>query len=184
MSVVVKFAVLNAHDIINLCGPERGPKGWDPETIEARKKKTEYRVKVINNRERFFDKLEVSILKHGFRNPILVTAGLFSKAYRAADKTTKVDRYIEMIPPNKRDNLESLLTTERVGGSRLYWAQKHNLEVPCIVNDFVNSIPNGKILKTEEDVLAYFTDKPITFRMDQTGVLIYGLPHIHLSEKL
>jgi len=36
------------------------------------------------------------------------------------------------------------------GGSRLMTAQKHNLDVPCIIADFDNVFPEAKIITEEE----------------------------------
>jgi len=103
----------------------------------------------------FYTRLEESILKEGFRNPIFCNAipeGLFS----------------------------------RVGTSRLWIAKKHNLEVPCIIADYVNRFPELEELRTEKEIRAKFKDQPNKVELHaetKVGhVWISGLPHYHLGE--
>jgi len=178
----IRYAVLKSNDITNLCGPECNPFGWTPEIIEERKQTTYKRIHHNPSTRIFFERLEKSILTYGFRNPILVTAGFFSKAHKKAEPLLDYDYFLKRIPPEKLDSLEKLVVAEKVGGSRLWIAQKHDIEVPCIINDFVGLFPKTKILKTAEQIAECFTDVPGKIILDQTGAVISQLPHVHMDK--
>ena len=97
-----------------------------------------------------YEKLEQSVLQEGFRNPILITCG---KPQR---------RKLHHLPPEMlaKDPSELLLLEGFTGGSRLWVAQKYNLNVPCIVNDFTGRFKRLTPLRTADEVKAYFKDTP------------------------
>lgn len=110
----------------------------------------------IGNLERsvgFYTKLEESILREGFRNPLLVVA---------------------VKPGDIRI---------RYGGSRLMVAHKHKMEVPCIITDFQNCFPDAEILFTLDDVRAKFKDEPKRLFYQPQGLWISGCEHMHLMPK-
>lgn len=174
--VEVKYAVLNSNWIYNLCGPERVPVGWTPTKIKKRAENAKKMVDQRNQTDGFYIKLEESILSEGFRNPIIVTAGLFSQNYLSiAPNPTKTRSLKERIHPSLRENIETLLTCDRWGGSRLWIAQRHNLDIPCIVNDFANVVGDTEILKNLDSVLEKFTDAPLEINFDKVhGVSMSG----------
>ena len=178
----IKYVTLSSLSIINMCGPSKDPMGWTPEIIEQRKEKTLRRLS-IGSTKTFFNNLEKSILEEGFRNPIIVTAGFFSEAYKTVDGDKNFKQFKRRIHPALRDDMENLLTCERVGGSRLYLAQKHGLDIPCIVNDFVGRIEGGQELNTIEEVKDCFQDLPATCFINEAGVMMGGLPHYHMGIK-
>lgn len=98
-----------------------------------------------------YEKLEKSILEHGIRDPLIITCG-----WPVKKKNYNMPPEIKEIQPYKRFLLEG--TT---GGSRLWVAQKHNMQVPCIINDFSKSKPRGKRLYTQEEIISLFKDKPM-----------------------
>lgn len=182
MVCVIRYAVLPSQDIINLCGPENDPHGWIPELIEARKQKTIERLS-RGATKKFFNELEASILDEGFRNPIIVTAGLFSTQYMRIDKQLNYIQFAIRIPPERIHNIRTLITCERLGGSRLYIAQKHGLKIPCIVNDFIGLLPEAQALNNQDEILGCFKDKPTSKILNQKGFLAGGLPHAHMRKK-
>lgn len=78
----------------------------------------------------------------------------------------------------KKDNIEN-----RYGGSRLMIAQKHNMDIPCIIADFDNVFPEAKII-TKEEIRNYFTDRPRRIQLYPAGLNILGCKHVHLEETL
>ncbi len=131
---VVKYAVLPSNKIENELEPN----------IE--------RINWMNEREGFFIKLEGSIIREGFRNPIVITA------------TSKT-------------------VTNRYGGSRLMIAQRHYLDVPCIIADFDNIFPEAKVLNNIEEIRGYFIDQPRKILFKPYGINMSGCEHIHLKDE-
>ncbi|NJO61612.1 MAG: hypothetical protein HC836_26200 [Richelia sp. RM2_1_2] len=89
----------------------------------------------INRKKIFYDELEKSILEQGFINPIMVNAGFcptISKRY---------------LPKHMVENKNEILVCCKWGGSRLYIAQKHQLDIPCLISDFI-----GKFVEPELDL--------------------------------
>lgn len=181
MSCIIKYSILDAHQIINLCGPEHDPVGWTPELIQTRKQKTNERLNRAGVKK-FFQNLEQSILQEGFRNPIIVTAGLFSREYMKVDRHLNYIHYVTRIPPEQIHNIKRLITCERLGGSRLYIAQKYNMKIPCIINDFIGLVSDGQVLSNQQEILDCFIDKPSNILLNQKGFMAGGLPHIHMED--
>lgn len=134
-SYVIKYDVVQSWRITNTVKP------------------SDLRVDILNGQSGFFIKLEQSILKNGFRNPIVITAS----------RRRIVTRY---------------------GGSRLMIAQKHNLDIPCIIADFDEIFPEGIRLKTIDDIRRYYTDQPRKILLKEYGINMSGCEHVHLKEKL
>lgn len=112
-------------------------------------------VRKLEHRNEFYTKLEESILKEGFRNPIFcnsIEEGTFS----------------------------------RVGTSRLWIAKKHNLNIPCIIADYVDRWTELELLPDEAAIRAKFLDQPHVVDLEtptKVGhVWIGGLKHHHLDE--
>lgn len=103
-----------------------------------------------------YDRLEESVLKEGFRNPVVITCG------------DPVRRSFKNIPPEilHKPKQEWLLLEGVTGGSRLWVAQKHNIPVPCIINDSTGLFKTGTLCNTLESVTKHFKDKPKTARID------------------
>ncbi|MFA5489581.1 MAG: hypothetical protein WC284_10225 [Candidimonas sp.] len=122
-----------------------------------------------NEKNKFYDKLEESVLEHGFRNPILIISGFCPPIH------------MRRLPLQMRQNVKSILICAKLGGSRLWVAQKHNMNIPCIVSDFVNRFEGHKELYTEDDVINEFTDKPKWCIFSHYGVMTSQLQHVHLK---
>lgn len=97
-----------------------------------------------------YDKLEVSMLNEGVRNPIVVTGGFPRK------------RQMKYVPPDMHEQnpAELFFLEGTTGGSRLHIAQKHNMTIPCILNDWHNRFPNAPEIGTANDALPYYKDRP------------------------
>jgi hypothetical protein len=97
-----------------------------------------------------YEKLEDSILAEGIRNPVVITCGLPKK------------RTIQHVPPEMLAGPESdlLLLEGTTGGSRLHIAQKHNMTIPCIVNDWTGRFDNFVEITTEAQARSYYKDQP------------------------
>lgn len=97
-----------------------------------------------------YKKLEDSILKDGFRNPIIITCGRPKK------------RVMENLPPEMRElpPRDLLLLETTMGGSRLHVAQKHNMKIPCIVNDWCGRFLREPEIVRAEDARQLYKDPP------------------------
>ena len=130
----VRYAVLPSNDIENDLQPGDDRINW------------------MNETNGFFVKLEGSIIREGFRNPIVVTA------------TRKK-------------------VTNRYGGSRLMIAQRHYLDIPCIIADYDNIFPDAKELKSIEEIREYFMDQPRKILFKSYGINMSGCEHVHLEDE-
>ena len=123
----------------------------DPYLIDNAVCPSKDRIKELNEENEFFIKLERSILKEGFRNPIVIAA--------------------------KKESIKCIY-----GGSRLMFAQKHDLRIPCIISDYDDIFPNDKILYDINEVRKYFLDRPQKILMKPNGIRVSVLTHYHLEE--
>lgn len=148
----------------------------DP-NVKDRIKKTEELQEYLSNKVRgFYQKLERSILCEGFRNPVLITAGEPLR-YRHLIK-----QFENLLGSNKR---EWLIAEYLAGGSRIYIAQKHNLNIPCIVKDQVGRFSDCPLIRTERQMLSYFKDRPakINFNLSYGGNVLWNdLPGVIAPE--
>ena len=152
----VYYGVIDPHEIINvLINPTRGEKY----------------IETMNNVNKFYEKLEKSIIQLGFRNPILVNCGL---CYPLRES---------WLPKEVQGNLTNKIICDKCGGSRLYVAKKLNIPIPCIISDFCNRFendPNFKRIVTVDEMYKYFKDLQSHIRLSETGVHLTSLQHIHL----
>ena len=176
----IRYAVLDSNIIFNECGPHSaGPRGWSPKNIEKRNIAAERWINTMNRKNGFYDKLEESILKEGCRNPILIVAGWCRK------------NKLSHLPIEMQENHKKILWCGTNGGSRLWVAQKHNFPIPCIISDFVDRFPEAFTFKTdnvdakdiEEEMMAYYKDKPKKIAVNMYGVAVSDIPQVHLGEK-
>ena len=138
---------------------------WTDWTKEGRTKRS----KIIAEFEAGLDeicghykRLEKSILAEGFRNPITITCGPPKK------------RSWDCVPPEMhKTNPKKLLFLETtVGGSRLWIAQKHNMTVPCLVNDWTGRYQTHKELTDVEEIKKLYADPPKKLNFDDRLGLI------------
>lgn len=178
--VTVRYAVLPTERIFNLTSPRYLPEislrwngnyHWHHFRYEPlRDAIEEHYVKRFNEVSGHYERLLESVAKDGFRNPIMVSAGRLER------------RKQRELPPWLRNN-EDNIVSEYLGGSRLWAAMRLGIDVPCIVNDYGNVLPEAEPLHNEREVLAKFTDKPRRFEMSPCGpVTLNDLPFMHLPE--
>ena len=149
------YAQLEANKIFGMVGRCGGGyntvwEDWSAEGRMARERIMREYEEGLNAICGHYDKLEQSILAEGFRNPIIVTRGFPVK------KPLKCIPFeIRKLNPAKRYLMEGI-----TGGSRLWIAQKHNLTVPCLINDTLGSHMNGELVTTIEQATSYYKDPP------------------------
>jgi len=151
-SYTIRYVKLNSNEIINALLPR------DP--IDH--------INRLNHKNNFYERLEKSILKDGIINPILINAGWCYPIRRS------------WLPPGISGKERHLLFCDKCGGSRLWVAQKYNLEIPCIVSDFYGRFVDQEQLFTIGDILKKFRDKPKSIKLLPSGVHFTNLPHSHL----
>jgi hypothetical protein len=125
-----------------------------------------------DGRNGFYAKLEASVLAEGFRNPVLVVAGMVPPVF---------DRFLS---PEWRANPTDILACVKLGGSRLWVAQQHDLAVPCVVSDFCGRFAGQghPELATPDAVMATFRDPPRWVTFGPQGIATSQLQHTHLTE--
>lgn len=175
---VVRYAVLPAEAVFNLASPRylpevfarwSGAHDWHDARYEPLRDEIEAAyVDGFNEASKHYERLEASVLDEGFRNPIVVSAGKLDR------------RNPKELPPDQRNG--EAVVCEYLGGSRLWVAKRHWLDVPCIVNDHANVLPEAEVLAGLGHVTAKFTDKPRAAKWSRHGVYLNNLPYMHLPE--
>jgi hypothetical protein len=177
---VVRYAVLPPERIFNLTSPRylpeislkwHGKYHWHHYKYEPLRDLVEaHYVRRFNEVAGHYSRLLDSVARDGFRNPIMVSAGRLERR-----------KHIEL-PPALR-NREDLIVSEYLGGSRLWAAAQLGIDVPCIVNDYADILPEAEVLRDVHAVLAKFTDAPEHADMPRHGpVTLNSLPFMHIPE--
>lgn len=186
----VLYSIVRARDVVNLTSPRllpeialhwKGKHDWYDERYEPVRNLIERTyVNGFDEAVGHYTRLEESILKTGVLNPVLlVTGGPWTRAT------------YEMPPPVRRRT--DVLISERIGGSRLYIAAKHDMTVPAVINDhgMVGVLSEeakpewtqGRLLKSLEEVAACFSSQPAMLKYSLAeGVRISRLPYIHMDD--
>ena len=160
---VLRYGILASNLIFNECGPfSGGPVGWDDKAIAARKKKGDAYIAHRNTIDHYFIRIEDSILKEGFRNPILVDCGMCAHIIDSGKHPR--------LPLHMQEDHSQILTCSSNGGSRLWVAQKHNMEIPCVISDWVGRFSDFKQINSREELLEYYIDEPIRIRPRSFGL--------------
>lgn len=157
----VHFVHLPARDIFGMVGRCGGGYNtvWEDWSDEGRAKREsimlEYET-AMNQLCGHYQKLEASVLKEGFRNPIIITCGLPKK------------RRIENLPPEMRSlpPRDLLLCEMTMGGSRLHVAQKHNMKIPCIINDWTGRFSKSPEIFKPVEAYQFYRDPPQSITMN------------------
>lgn len=104
-----------------------------------------------------YARLEASMLQQGVRNPMIVTCGAPRR------------RGWEHIPPEMRDMPQDqlMIMESLTGGSRLWVAQKHNMAVPILVNDWTGRFSGMPEITTIEQARAHYQDPPMRLSIDR-----------------
>jgi hypothetical protein len=157
----VRYVMLPAREIFGMVGRSGG--GYNSIWTDWSDPGREKREKIMAEYEAALDdlcghyrKLEESVLAEGFRNPVVITCGYPKK------------RKIENLPPEMRSRRpeELLLLESNVGGSRLHVAQKHDLSIPCIVNDWTGRFADRPEITTVEEARMCYLDQPRSLAFD------------------
>lgn len=161
----VYYAILPSNIIQAGVGP-----GQFHTPLSKLEKEREKYIENLNKKNGFYQKLEQSILQEGFRNPILVNAGFCKEVYK------------KYLPKEAQEDHTKILACDSNGGSRLYIAKKHNLDIPCLISDFVGRFVKSGFeeLKTKEEILQKYKDKPKDIIFSQSGLQVSHLPQSHL----
>ncbi len=169
----IYFAILPSKSITNCIAPGyRYVTGANtPEGKAKRKEAQKKYIDNLNKRKQFYTKLEKSILKDGILNPVLVQAGCCKELYQ------------KYLPEEHQRDLTKALCCDRLGGSRLWVAQKHNMAVPCIISDFVGRfIESGfEELHNEEDIRSKLFTRSQRVIINDHGVYVREVRHLHLE---
>ena len=165
----VRYVILDPFKIYNIHGPDSGCLiGWDNRRSTKRKRKIRAEIVTMkrNRHDKFFANLEHSILSKGFANPIMVNSG-----HPGTNKVNLLPEHMQ-IDPNK-----ILICVH--GGSRLYYAQKYKMKIPCVICDWGPSFRNEREIRSEAEFLSLYTTPP-KFRLTPLGIQIRDLTHIHM----
>ncbi len=175
--VPVVFVNVPARIILNLTGPRylpeislcwRGKRDWhDPFYEPLRDLMQRTYVDEFNYVNGHYCLLENDIIENGVRNPVMLTTG----GVRRRDKAE--------VPPR----WGGWLISEYLGGSRIYIAQKHNLMIPAIVNDYAGLFLFAKKLNSARDVADCFESRPgiVTFSCAE-GAYVNDMPFTHMPD--
>lgn len=150
------YAMLDPNKIFGMIGRCGGGyntvwEDWSSEGRTAREHITREYEEGLDKICGHYSKLEKSIVEEGFRNPLIITCG------------TPRRRKLTHLPPEMRSTPthEWLLMEGTTGGSRLWVAQKYNIPVPCIVNDFTGKFNAGVKIKSVQQAKLYYKDPPL-----------------------
>lgn len=170
----IYFAILPSRDITNCIAPgfRHVPGDDSPESVAKRKKAQEDYINNLNIKNKFYIKLEESVRKDGFINPILIQSGYCTKIYR------------KYLPIEHQRNISKALCCDRNGGSRLFLAHQYDWDIPCIIADFTKRfIDSGfEELADERAIMQKYAAKPKRVIINQHGVHIGQPVHVHLSK--
>ncbi len=167
----LRYGILESHLIFNECGPySGGPAGWAKAQIKKREKVALQLIKCLNDDRNFYNNLEESILKYGFRNPILINAGWCP--------VTRDRGINDRLPLGMQNNHSKILTCCTNGGSRLWVAQKYRLKIPCIIVDYIDRFSEFAELKDNMDLRRCYTDPPSKFIRMKDQFRIKFLPQV------
>ena len=182
MGYRVRYVHLPAREIFGMVGRSGGGYNtiWSDWSEEGRRK----RELIMKEYEQGLDaicghytKLEHSILNEGIRNPVIVTCGYPRK------------RLMEHLPPEMRrlDPEKLLLLEMTTGGSRLHVCQKHDMTIPCFVNDWTGRFRDSPLVTDDREARQYYKDPPksITFHPDQGMIETFDLNKVgyHLGQR-
>jgi len=160
----VRFAKIPAREIFGMVGRCGGGyntlwEDWSEEGQQKRELIMKEFEEGINDICGHYSLLEKSILKEGIRNPVIITCGYPKR------------RSIKYLPPDLRLVPESqlLLLEGTTGGSRLHIAQKHNLVINCIINDWTGRFDTYPEIRNEDGARKYYKDQPDNIIFNKTN---------------
>lgn len=166
-SCQVRYVQIPARQIFGMVGRCGGGYNtlWEDWSDEGRAKRQlimeEYEQE-LNKICGHYSKLEESIIQEGIRNPVILTCGYPKK------------RMLKHLPPELRKlpEHELLLLEGTTGGSRLHIAQKLDLTIPCLVNDWTGRFDNETKISSEYQARVYYKDQPTTLEITPDSGLV------------
>ena len=163
----VHHCLLSAQSIFGSVGRSGGGyntvwRDWTPEGRQRRELIMAEYEQAMDRLCGHYAKLEASMLQEGMRNPIIVTCGAPRR------------RKSEEIPPEVRNRSprDMLIMETLTGGSRLWVAQKHNMAIPCLINDWTGRFANLPQIVTVDQALKHYRDPPLKLSFDRKLGLI------------
>ena len=182
----LKYAIVPPDRIFNWLGmgnvtawvnfPQLRKTWWSEGTVEIRQLIQNLYIKFFDKHTKHFTNLEASMLKDGFHAPVNTITGPPRGMY--------LDEAFpnHALPPELQDKPNTALCTHTFGGSRVIFAQKHNIEVPCFIYDFTNAFPNAEVLKTQQDVKRKFP-KSYSIGGINSPVVVRAIVHTHQKNR-
>lgn len=164
----IYYATLPSNIITNCIAPGYRYVSGDPSAVEERQKAQEAYLARKNAENNFYNDMEQSIKEIGIRNPILIQAGFCVPVSQ------------KYLPIEAQEDHSKILCCDRNGGSRLWFAQKLDMDVTCIISDFCERFVDSGFeeLYTEADIMSKYPDKPKRIIINDHGVHVQDLPHI------
>jgi hypothetical protein len=157
----IRYVKIPAREIFGMVGRCGGGYNslwadWTPAGRAARESIMAEYEQELNKICGHYTKLEASILAEGIRNPVVITCGQPKK------------RTLKHVPPELLAGPERnlLLLEGTTGGSRLHIAQKYNMTIPCIVNDWTGRFNNLVEITSEAQARTYYKDQPKSVIVD------------------
>ena len=155
------FMMLPARDIFGSVGRSGGGYNtmWSDWSAQGRQRRdvimAEYE-QAMDQLCGHYQRLESSILAEGIRNPLIVTCGAPRR------------RTWDHMPPEMRQwSVSRLLIMETLtGGSRLWVAQKHNMVVPALINDWTGRFSRVPEITTIPEAMQHYRDPPRSLTFD------------------
>ena len=177
--VKVRYVELPAREIFGMVGRCGGGynslwEDWTPTGREKRELIMREYEEELNKICGHYSKLEANILSEGIRNPVVITCGY-------PKKRTK-----KHVPPEMLAGPESnlLLLEGTTGGSRLHIAQKHNMVIPCFINDWTGRFSHCQEITSEVQARAHYTDQPELVVVDRNNGLLEGFDDTRVAYHL
>ena len=163
----VRYVYLPARDIFGMVGRSGGGyntiwSDWSPEGRAARELIMSEYEQQLDELCGHYCRLESSILSEGVRNPVIVTCGL------------PKNRSVQLLPPELQNQPpdQLLLLETSTGGSRLHVCQKHNLTIPCLVNDWHGRFASEVLVSNDVQAMQYYQDPPKMLKFDRRRGLV------------
>jgi hypothetical protein len=163
----VKHAILESSKICSVLAPGDSFIDWSPAGLLKKQQILENEIQRRNSVDSFYEKLEADILTNGFLNPLLVYAGHIQS------------QYFERLPPYMQQFSSDIIACVH-GASRLYYAHKHKLSVPCVVVDWREIFPEARRIRTEGEFKSLYKTPPNKFFLNKDGLHYTSLFHTHM----
>ena len=182
----LRYAVVEPDRVFNWLGmgnvtawvnfPELRKTWWSDETVKIRNLIQELYIKFFDQHTKHFTNLEASMLKDGFHAPVNTITG--------PPRGMFLDEQFpnHTLPPELQDKPNTALCTHTFGGSRVIFAQKHNMKIPCFIYDFTNAFPDAEVLKTQKDIKRKFPNS-YSIGNPNGSVVVRAIVHTHQKNR-